>query len=443
MVLMRVAAPSTYILAPRSRTPPSGTPPILPIPLPTSSLLLPLTSTGHRADVPEAMLPPQKRLCISPDPTRGFRADYGFVGTLDVEIRRDTNRELNMLRRDRRYHANAALLIDREAKSWAGSRPHTTDTASRDTDSSESVTDSDCCTTETEDRGQAINIRGVAEALVSNEIQRNITSNSVSRVKFSTCTLHGVALTWWKSLVKTFGHNAAHGVPWNTLMKMMTVKYFPRNEIKKLEMEIWDLKVKGTDLASYTQHIQELALLYGRMFPEESNKIEKYVSGLPDMIHGSVMASKSKKPLGLVRKGSMVDLCQNVPSETIIIMVHVHRSATSATRLATWPVIARVMAMLTLGHFKRECPKLKNNNRGNQGGNGNAPAKVYVVGNAGTNPDSNVVFWNNNLEQIDEYNLEEMDLKWQVAMISMRMKKFYKKTGRKLHLMKKNLLAFD
>ncbi|GJZ57952.1 putative reverse transcriptase domain-containing protein [Tanacetum coccineum] len=39
---------------------------------------------------------------------------------------------------------------------------------------------------------------------------------------------------------------------------------------------------------------QELALLCGRMFPEESNKIEKYVGGLPDMIHGSVMVSKSK-----------------------------------------------------------------------------------------------------------------------------------------------------
>ncbi|GKE18200.1 ribonuclease H-like domain-containing protein, partial [Tanacetum coccineum] len=33
------------------------------------------------------------------------------------------------------------------------------------------------------------------------------------------------------------------------------------------------------------------------------------------------------------------------------------------------------------------------------------------------------------LEQLDEYNLEEMDLKWQVAIISMRMKKFYKKNG--------------
>ncbi|GJY28630.1 putative reverse transcriptase domain-containing protein [Tanacetum coccineum] len=43
------------------------------------------------------------------------------------------------------------------------------------------------------------------------------------------------------------------------------------------------------------------------------------------------------------------------------------------------------------GHFKKDCPKLKNRNRGNQHGNGNTPAKVYVVGNAGTNPDSNVI----------------------------------------------------
>ncbi|GKC87173.1 putative reverse transcriptase domain-containing protein, partial [Tanacetum coccineum] len=44
------------------------------------------------------------------------------------------------------------------------------------------------------------------------------------------------------------------------------------------------------------------------------------------------------------------------------------------------------------GHFKKECPKLKNNkNRGNQVGNDRALAKVYVVGHAGTNPYSNIV----------------------------------------------------
>ncbi|GJT11624.1 ribonuclease H-like domain-containing protein [Tanacetum coccineum] len=47
------------------------------------------------------------------------------------------------------------------------------------------------------------------------------------------------------------------------------------------------------------------------------------------------------------------------------------------------------------------------------------------------------------LEQIDEFDLEEMDLKWQVAMISMRLKKFYKKTGRKLHFDAKEPVGFD
>nr|GFC32250.1 reverse transcriptase domain-containing protein [Tanacetum cinerariifolium] len=59
-------------------------------------------------------------------------------------------------------------------------------------------------------------------------------------------------------------------------------------------MELWELKVKGTDLASYTQRFQELALLCGRMFSKESDKIKKYIGGLPDMIHGSVVASKPK-----------------------------------------------------------------------------------------------------------------------------------------------------
>ncbi|GJT84292.1 putative reverse transcriptase domain-containing protein [Tanacetum coccineum] len=44
------------------------------------------------------------------------------------------------------------------------------------------------------------------------------------------------------------------------------------------------------------------------------------------------------------------------------------------------------------GHFKKDCPKWKNNNnRGNQAGNAKAQAKVYAVGNAGANPDNNVV----------------------------------------------------
>ncbi|GJW19007.1 putative reverse transcriptase domain-containing protein [Tanacetum coccineum] len=65
------------------------------------------------------------------------------------------------------------------------------------------------------------------------------------------------------------------------------------------------------------------------------------------------------------------------------MMVHVLLNATNATELAIWPVT---------GHFKRECPNLKNNNNhGNQVGGGNAPKPNVSVGHAGTNPDSNVV----------------------------------------------------
>ncbi|GJR87691.1 putative reverse transcriptase domain-containing protein, partial [Tanacetum coccineum] len=43
------------------------------------------------------------------------------------------------------------------------------------------------------------------------------------------------------------------------------------------------------------------------------------------------------------------------------------------------------------GHYRSDCPKLKNGNQGNRAGNGNAVARAYVVGSAGTNPNSNVV----------------------------------------------------
>ncbi|GJU53056.1 putative reverse transcriptase domain-containing protein [Tanacetum coccineum] len=91
---------------------------------------------------------------------------------------------------------------------------------------------------------------------------------------------------------------------------------------------------------------------------------------------------------GLVRRNLTEDLNLYAKNATITMTVSVLQNATSATELAIWPV---TVGVLSQGHFKRECPKLKNNNRSNQGGNGNAPAKVYAVGHARTNPDSNVV----------------------------------------------------
>ncbi|GJR88476.1 ribonuclease H-like domain-containing protein [Tanacetum coccineum] len=65
---------------------------------------------------------------------------------------------------------------------------------------------------------------------------------------------------------------------------------------------------------------------------------------------------------------------------------------------------------------------------------------------ASSSSTQNVAFVSENTSStndLDEFDLEEMDLKWQVAMISMRMKKFYKKTGRKLQFDVKEPVGFD
>ncbi|GJU87056.1 hypothetical protein Tco_1294602 [Tanacetum coccineum] len=116
MIRLRAELPSTSIgclqppphLASRSETPPSGTPPLLPILLLQSSRPFfsnPLLTIERY--FPSTLR--SKRLCIAPGPryefeessstptarpTRGFRADYGFVGTLDADIRRDPEREI-------------------------------------------------------------------------------------------------------------------------------------------------------------------------------------------------------------------------------------------------------------------------------------------------------------------------------------------------------------
>nr|GFC38915.1 hypothetical protein [Tanacetum cinerariifolium] len=114
------------------------------------------------------------------------------------------------------------------------------------------------------------------------------------QVKYAACTLQGVALTWWNSHVKTVTLEVAQALPWKTLKKMMTDKYCPRGEIKKLKTEMWELKTKGTDVIGYSRRFQELALMCDRMFLEESDRIEKYIGGLPDTIHDSVKATRPK-----------------------------------------------------------------------------------------------------------------------------------------------------
>ncbi|GKD53051.1 putative reverse transcriptase domain-containing protein, partial [Tanacetum coccineum] len=115
-----------------------------------------------------------------------------------------------------------------------------------------------------------------------------------NQVKFATCTLLGAALTWWNGHVRTLGHDAAYAMTWGTLKKKLTDKYCPKGEIKKLEIELWNLRVRGNDVAAYTQRFQELALMCTKFLADETEKIDKYISGLPDNIHGNVMSARPK-----------------------------------------------------------------------------------------------------------------------------------------------------
>nr|GFC42029.1 reverse transcriptase domain-containing protein [Tanacetum cinerariifolium] len=64
--------------------------------------------------------------------------------------------------------------------------------------------------------------------------------------------------------------------------------------MKKIKTEFWNLEVQGTDVTRYNQRFQELALLCVRTCLEESDRVERYIGGLPDSIHESVAASKPK-----------------------------------------------------------------------------------------------------------------------------------------------------
>ncbi|GKD72559.1 putative reverse transcriptase domain-containing protein [Tanacetum coccineum] len=113
----------------------------------------------------------------------------------------------------------------------------------------------------------------------------------------------------------------------------------------KLEGELWNLTVKGTDVVGYTQHFQELALMCPRMVPEEEDK-------------GNVTFA------GPVRLRDAVKLANSLMDQK-------------------------------QGHYRSDCPKLKSQNRGNTTGNaaGSSEAcrRVYALGGGNTDQDLNVV----------------------------------------------------
>ncbi|GJZ99683.1 putative reverse transcriptase domain, ribonuclease H-like domain protein [Tanacetum coccineum] len=116
-----------------------------------------------------------------------------------------------------------------------------------------------------------------------------------------------VGLTRWFEKMETvfhiinFGVDVAFSMTWRDLMKLMTEVYCLRNEIQKMEIELWNLTMKNNDLVTYTQRFQELTLLCTRMVPGEEDRMERYVGGLPNNIQGNVMSAEPTRLQDAIR----------------------------------------------------------------------------------------------------------------------------------------------
>ncbi|GJU70139.1 putative reverse transcriptase domain-containing protein [Tanacetum coccineum] len=176
----------------------------------------------------------------------------------------------------------------------------------------------------------------------------------------------------------------------------------------EIETEMWNLKVKGTDVVAYNRRFQEQSkpttaeknrkyddLSKNNQNQQQQNKRQNtgqaYTAGNSDR-----KPYAGSKPLcskyDYNHEGPCPHRCNNCKKVG-------HMAKDCRSRLANANNNNRnnnnnnqmgnsCYECGAQGHFKRNCPKLKNKDHGNQARNDRAPAKVYVVGNAGENPDN-------------------------------------------------------
>nr|GEW08984.1 hypothetical protein [Tanacetum cinerariifolium] len=103
-----------------------------------------------------------------------------------------------------------------------------------------------------------------------------------------------------ESVIASMGIDDTNGTPWNEVRKWMIEEFYPQSVLQRLEQELYNLKLKGTDIDGYTNRFHKLALLCPRMVEPKHVKVEQYIRGFSKNIHGDVTSSR---PAGEKRKG--------------------------------------------------------------------------------------------------------------------------------------------
>ncbi|GKF85066.1 reverse transcriptase domain-containing protein, partial [Tanacetum coccineum] len=147
--------------------------------------------------------------------------------------------------------------------------------------------------------GDAVNdnIQGDVRNVIENNDRKMESVQDMSgcrdsqKVKYTTGSFVGKALTWWNSQIHTRGREAAVGMSWEDFKTLTREEFCPVNEMQRLETEFWNYAIVGDGHAAYTDRFHELARLVPYLVTTENRRIERYVYGLAPQIRGMVAAT--------------------------------------------------------------------------------------------------------------------------------------------------------
>ncbi|GJT96022.1 reverse transcriptase domain-containing protein [Tanacetum coccineum] len=112
------------------------------------------------------------------------------------------------------------------------------------------------------------------------------------KVKYTTGSFVGKALTWWNSQIHTRSREAVVNMSWEDLKTLTREEYCLSNEMQKLENELWNHAMVRAGHAAYTERFHELARLVPHLVTLKNKMIERYAYGLAPQIRGMVAATK-------------------------------------------------------------------------------------------------------------------------------------------------------